>query len=173
MALPRLYSGVMSNVDGIALLRDHILLSKALKEEDRKVIHDVCEKLRIMDDPGMINEYFRLQVENEASIVYLIARYGELMDRLKNVLAKHRADTSLDLGSKDDEGYKRTKASRENWLLATDARYVALLDSVGIAERLFFTLKNLEAIVMKRDGKLEQLSINYRREQEVDNRTNR
>lgn len=163
----------MSNVDGIALLRDHILLSKGLKEEDRKVIHDVCEKLRIMEDPGMINEYFRLQVENEATMVYLIARYGEQMDRMRDVLSKHRADVSVDMGSKDEEGYKRTKSAKENWLLATDPRYLALLDLVGVSERLFFTLKNLSDVVMRRDGKLEQLSINYRREQETDLRTSR
>jgi hypothetical protein len=144
-----------------------------LKEEDRKVVKYVCENLRIMDDPGMINEYFRLQVENEATMVYLLARYGEMMDRMRDVLAKHKAEITLDLGSKDEEGYKRTKNSREAFLLATDARYISLLDLTQIAERLFFTLKNLSDIVTKRDDKLEQLSINYRREQEADSRSNR
>jgi predicted glycosyltransferase len=77
----------------------------------------------------------------------------------------------MELGVRNDEGLKWTKDAKEQWLLSTDARYIVLSEEAQEAERLLYTLRDLANIIFTRDKKLEQLSINYRRETEIDKRT--
>lgn len=130
----------------------------------------LCSLIRI-EETGDINEYHRMQVEAEAGSVYLRVRYDQVMEKFRTLIDKHKAGRFVELGPRDDEGLKWTKASKEQWLLGTDARYVALLDMLKQAERLHAMLRELSNIVFGRDRKLEQLSINYRREAEADRRT--
>lgn len=160
----------MSSVDGISLLENLILSSPALKAEDQAVIKHVCLNLRIEQEHGFINDYFRRQVEIEATAVYLTGKYNALLERWRRIIGQHKADKFMELGSKNDDGYKWTKEAKEQWLLSTDARYTVLSEQAQEAERLLYILRDLSNVVFTRDKKLEQLSINYRRESEADKR---
>jgi hypothetical protein len=161
----------MSVPDGVKLLEEFITSSSALKEEDKGVVRSVCDRLRIGDSSAMVNDYFRTQVELEATAVYLTSKYGALMDRWRGLIEKHKAEKYMELGSRNDDGLKWTKEAKEQWLLSTDSRYSVLSDYCLQAERLLYTIRDLSTIVFGRNGKLEQLSINYRREQTADQRS--
>lgn len=156
--------------DLVSLLEGLILSHPNLKVEDRAVVSRLCFLIRI-EDTGDINEYYRLQVQAEAGAVYLKGRYDAISARLRKSLDNHRAGRSVELGSRDDEGLRWTKLSQEQWLLGTDPKYVVLNEMFREAERLHSLIKGLSDIVINRNGKLEQLAINYRREVEVDRRT--
>lgn len=156
--------------DGITLLEQLILANESLKVEDHSVITNVCTGIRISSEAGDINEYFRRQVELEASVVYLSSKYGALLDRWRRLLDKHKAIQSVELGARNTEGLKWSKGSKEEWFLSMDPKYVVLKDQMHTVEKLFFTIRDLYTIVFDRNKKLEQLSINYRRETEIDKR---
>lgn len=158
-------------MDEIELLKNLVLSKKHLKEEDKPLIVQLCEKLRILADVRDINEYFRQQVEVEAGMVYLVGRYTMIVDKFKDVVESHKAGKSVELGERNDEGLKWTKAGKEQWLLGTDARYVALLGTLKEAERLLDLLRELSKVAFRRQDKLEQITINTRREIEADKRT--
>ena len=160
----------MSSPDLISLLEDLIMKHPRLKEEDKAVVKKICTLLRI-EELGDINAYHRLQVEAEAGVVYLKSKYGSICSKCQSVVDKHRSVKFLELGSRDSEGLKWTKAGKCEWLLSTDAKYSVLLDLLEEVEELNAVLRELSHIVFSRDRKLEQLSINYRREAEADRRT--
>ena len=161
----------MSTVDGVSLLEGLLLSSKALKQEDNPVISGVCSMLRIEQDHGFINDYFKQQVNLEATAVYLTSKYGALVDRWNRLIDRHKADRCMELGGRNDDGLRWTKEAKEQWLLNTDAKYVVFMDQQQEAERLLCTIRDLATIIFSRDKKLEQLSINYRRESEIDRRS--
>jgi len=158
-------------MDGISLLEKEIRAHPYLKIEDHQVVHNTCNALRISEDPGLINEYFRGQIEAEASMIYLVGRYSSLVTRLKDKLNERRAGKAFELGSRDDEGLKWSKQDKEQWILATDPKYATQLDMLHDMEALLKLMYGLRDVVFGRDRKLEQLSINYRREMEADKRT--
>lgn len=153
---------------GFTLLENLIVSHPHLKQEDHAVISKVCRLLEIQEEHVLINEYHRRQVELEATAVYLTGKYTALVKRFESVFNKHRAGKSVELGERNDEGLKWTRIAKENWLLGTDARYIALVDTLAEAQRLLMMLKGLSDVIFARDNKLEQLSINYRRETEAD-----
>lgn len=157
-------------MDLIQLLEQQIISHPHLKEEDKAVVTQLCEFIRI-DTEADINEYFKLQVEAEAGVVYLKGKYSRLLNKFASIVEKHRSGKSVELGSRDPEGYKWNKASKHEWLTGTDARYAALVSTHKDVEVLSSIIKDLAQIVFNRDRKLEQLSNNYRREMQVDSNT--
>lgn len=162
----------MADIDLIGLLEQRIVTHPNLKDEDKRVVSRLCELIRITEE-GDINVYHRTQVEAEAGAVYLKSKYDQVMTKFSNLIERHKAGKFVELGSRDDEGLKWTKEGKREFLLGTDARYVALLDTFKEAERLHTLIRELSNIIFSRDRKLEQLSINYRREAEADRRTER
>lgn len=160
-------------IDLVAVLEKHILSHKMLKLEDNAVISQVCYQIRIEDDPGKINEYHRTQVGSEAAMVYLTSKYGELVVRLKKKRDSYLIQKSLELGSTNEiDGKKWTsKKAKQEWILMTDPDFALLAEKVDDAANLASLVQGLFTIVFGRNDKLEQLSINYRREAEIDRRT--
>lgn len=160
----------MSDPDLVSLLENLIVSDQHLKSEDKSVVQKICRLLRI-EHPELINDYHRQQVEAEAGIVYLKARYDSLAEKMREKIEQHKAGQFVVLGDRNDEGLKWTKASKEQWLLGTDAQYVVFLRIYKEKERLAGIMRELANVVFGRDRKLEQLSINLRREAEADRRT--
>jgi len=158
----------MTNRYGVQLLKELILAHKNLKEVDKPVVAKLCDKLSITQDHGYINEYFREQVDAEATGLYLKSKYSEILAKLQGLVDQHKAGKSVELGARDDEGLKWTKPSLENYMRGTDARYVALMELVRESERLLSMLRGLDDIINNRDYKLKELSVNYRREMKSD-----
>ena len=159
---------MMAEIDGLVLLRDLLLSCKAIKDEDRSIVSNLCETLRIDQDYGFLNDYFRMQVQIEATQIYLLGKYNLLLDRWESLIDKHKAEKAFELGDRNQEGYKWTKESKEQWLLNSDARYILLREQAQEVKRFLGILKDLYTIVFTRANKLEQLSINYRREMRAD-----
>ena len=160
-------------MDGITLLENEIKLHPHLKIEDHQVVSKVCNYIRISstEELGIINEALRDQVEIEAACVYLTSKYGRLLNKLEQRLDEHKAGKSVELGSKDDEGLKWTKQAKEQWLLAMDAQYATQTEVISKCHTLITMLRGLSTIVFNRDRKLEQLSVNYRKDLEFDRRS--
>lgn len=158
-------------MNGLKLLEQAIREHPHLKLEDHRVVTDVCSKLHLSDDLGMINESFRWQVELEAAAVYLKSRYGSIVNRLESSLTEYQSGKFVEMGPRDEEGLKWTAKAKEQWILATDPHYAAKLDVFKESARLLDLIKGLSDIVFGRDRKLEQLSINYRREVQADTRS--
>ncbi len=157
-------------VDCIALLSNAIRRHPHLKVEDHPVVEKVTSLLYTSDEIGLINDYFRMQIEAEAGATYLVGRYISLVTKLKEMLREHRAGKLLMLGERNDDGYKWTAKGKEEWLLATDAPYATQLEQIAKVDNLLNLLKGLKEIVFGRNDKLEQLSINYRRDTLIDTR---
>ncbi|MCG8434624.1 MAG: hypothetical protein MJA83_11385 [Gammaproteobacteria bacterium] len=150
--------------NGFLLLDQLIRQHNSLKIDDHKVVQDLCEKLALQEEHGFINSYICEQPSLEAQALYLLGRYEALYNRLKAIVAEYRADKTLTLGSKDDEGFKWTKQSKEEWLLATDTKYLEKVERLRNVENLYTLIKGLYQITISRDDKLQHLSNNYRRE---------
>ena len=159
------------SVDCIARLENAIREHVHLKVEDHEVVSKVAGFLYTSDEPGKINDYFRGQIEAEAGATYLVGRYTSLVNKLRERVREHRAGKFVELGERNDEGYKWTAKGKEDFLLGTDAQYATQMETVAKVENLLSLLKGLREIVFARNDKLEQLSINYRREMEIDRKT--
>jgi len=155
-------------MDGILCLEQAICSHSLLKATDDAVVKKVCSFIRIDESPGLINDYIRQQVEAEASMVYLTNKYESLHRRMTQRSNERKAGRFLELGEKNDEGYKWTVQAKEKWILATDAKYQLQLENIAELDGLVSMLRGLSAIVFRRDSKLEQLSINYRQEMRTD-----
>ncbi len=155
----------------IDLLQGIICKHKFLKVEDRNVVTNICQCLRITDNTGLINQYLMQQIDMEAGVVYLTNKYGILVSKLQDKLYDYKADKFVVLGDKTDEGYKWTKQGKEDWLRSTDSEFLAKRGTLVSVEQLLGVLKDLSTIVFRRTLKLEQLAINYRRETEADKKT--
>lgn len=151
-------------MNGLLLLDQLIRQQSSLKVEDHDVVKSLCTDLALQEETGYINSYICKQPDLEATALYLYGKYSTLYEKLKASVAEHRADHALKLGSKDDEGLKWTKQSKEEWLLATDVKYVERLERLRKVESLYMLIKGLYNITLNRDEKLQHLSNNYRRE---------
>jgi len=151
-------------MDGIALLARQLVSNDNLKVDDREVVLNICELLRLKEESGLINTYLCQQVEAEAASTYLVCRYELQVTRYRHVIDEYRAGKYVELGDRNDEGLKWSKQGREQWLLAMDLEYPTKLEQLQNMESLLSALKGLQSIVFGRDRKLEQLSVNYRRE---------
>lgn len=159
-------------MDLIQYLADLLVQHPNLKAEDEAVVSRICEILRLEDNEGMINIYISSQVEAEAGAIYLVGRYRDIWLKLATRLNEERAEKRLDLGDRDEDGRRWTKQSREDWLLANDAKYVIQLENVTRAEQLVKLLEGLSNIVFGRQDKLRDLAANYRRELRTDRNSN-
>lgn len=155
-------------MDLIKLLEQTLVKHSRLKIEDRKVVKEILDHIRISEKEELINEHIRTQVQAEAGIVYLSYRYQNILRRLDRNNEEYRAGVSYTIGSVDDEGHKWTKQGKEETLIATDAKYLGRLERIDEMQSLCNLLRGLSTIVFNRDRKLEQLSVNYRVEAKAD-----
>lgn len=160
--------------DGLIILANFLRAHAFIKEEDKSVVSSLCEGLR-MDDPtvalGLVNDQLRAQVKREAQATYLLGKYYGILDKLEGFVEKHRADAVFSLGERTPDGYKWNKGSKEEYLLASDAKYLVLVGQVAELKRFIESLKHLHEMTFGRRKSLDQLSNNYRRELEGDRRT--
>ncbi len=155
---------------GLDLLDKFIREHPFLKVEDHPVVEKLCRELRIQNQEGLINDYICGQTDHEATASYLLGRYTAFVNRLSAITAEYRAEHSTELGSRDEEGLKWTKLSKEEWLLAMNPGYIGKVETLRKAENLLTLVRDLHKITFNRDDKLGQLSNNYRRELKGDNR---
>lgn len=156
----------MNDLNGLLLLRDYICRSAYLKAEDHKVVHRLCEGLAASNELGLVNEDIRWQIQAEASVIYLVTRYREMVDAMQRILDDYKAGKLY-----EEDGLSWSKDKKHHHLMATDADYGIRYEKIMKVSSLLRIFEKLERMVFSRDGKLEQLSVNYRKEQEVDRRT--
>ncbi len=156
----------MSEVD---LLQNLILSNPYVKVNDHNVVVSVCSKLPIESDPGHINEYLRLQINAEAGAVYLTGKYLNIAAILEDRLEEKESEVCIGLGDTSEGGYKLTKADKKSQLLF-NPEYFTLRTQLRGIKSLVVLLERLSMVVFRRQPKLEQLSVNYRRETEADKR---
>lgn len=154
----------MDTVDLIGLLEQQLITHSLLKEQDALVVQRICAQLRIPDQGG-VDPIIRDSVQLEAGCVYLTGKYQELADKLEEIAEDRKAKKYIELSASDEHD---TKTERDYWIRTFDAEYRMSRTNAAKAAALLKQLKGLSLIVFDRMKKLEQLSINFRREMQAD-----
>ncbi len=153
----------------VKLLESLILSNPYLKMQDHSVVVSICDKLPIEEGSGYINEYLRLQINAEAGAVYLTGKYLNIVAILEDKRDEVEAEVFVGLGDKSEAGYKLTRENKKSTLLF-NPDFLALREHLRGMRSLVMLLERLSMVVFRRQPKLEQLSVNYRRETEADTR---
>lgn len=151
------------------LIGDLILAHTFFKVADHEVVRSIVAEYYVDDEPGLINDYLRQQTEQEARIVFLTGKYSAILMRLEHALEELEAELSIELGDTTESGYKRTRKNLKESLFCND-KYLVLREQILEFKILTSWLERLSMIVFRRQGKLEPLAVNYRRETEADKR---
>jgi len=141
------------------------------EEEHRPDLKKVVYRLSLdsVDNIENVNEKIKSQMEMEATMVFLLGYYRGCQFELDNDIEREENLAVLDTPSKNEDGYKLSaKQFRASYLANQDVAVLRM--RLSPLKSLVMNLDNLFTIVIKRNQKLEQLSINYRREQNIDDR---
>jgi hypothetical protein len=134
-----------------------ILKSPVIERQDYQLVKSIAKSYPISDVNVIVdvNVTMKDQVDLEAAVVYLNNKYKANFERAEKeaTLLKHRLQK------------KNGVRSVENHL---DADYIELSGYCLECELLSDVIKDLAKIVIDRQKKLEQLSVNYRRESPPD-----
>ena len=150
-------------------LRDLIRLSPYLHEKDHVAVNFIASKYQIDEGQNFINEYLITQSEIEAAAVYLTGKYTNTLNVVKGALEDAEADVLIGIGDTSVGGYKLTRQDKSVAILC-DISCAKFKAKILKLEALVLLLERLSIIVFRRYNKLEQLSVNYRRETEADKR---
>jgi hypothetical protein len=141
-----------------------------LDKEDRRVVGDIIDKLAF--PAQWDNDQLRTQTDLEISISYLLSKYHEHNEQKQAHLADLRADFMDEIGEKSPGGVKWASVkAKEEYMSVHYPDYRVELATAVKSAALYFALEHLHKVVWGRNMKLEQLSVNYRRETETDRRS--
>lgn len=141
-----------------------------LAPEDRSVVKDVVYAL-ILDTETVedVNEKLKGQVRLEADMVYLMGVYRDLKNEFTYELEEEEGHVLLDTPRRNDDGYK-TSAKELKAHSVTNPEVAVKRRRLASVTSLYESLQLLWKIVFARNEKLEQLSVNYRKELKADER---
>lgn len=155
-------------MDALQRLVQYIVKHDFLETEDRPVVKEVIYKLELdLETFEEVNEKLKGQIKLEADMVYLLGKYRDICNDLKIELDEEEATVFLDAPKRNDEGYKTSAKEFKAYQLAHPEIAVKRRRLVAV-ESLLATLTLLSKVVFARNDKLEQLSVNYRKELAAD-----
>jgi len=149
-------------------LANEIINNEYLEEVDRLVVKQLVYRLKLdLSQFEEVNEKIKGQMELEADLVYLLSKYRKLTDERKFELEEQEAEVLLDVPHRNPDGYKTgAKEFRAHQLLDPNVAVERRRNSLAAA--LYHDLQNLSAMVFGRNKKLNELSVNYRKEMAAD-----
>lgn len=149
-----------------------IMNSPHFDEEHRPDLKRVVYRLSLdrVDNVEHVNAKIKGQMEMEATMVFLVGHYRGIQYELDNDIEREEGLATLDVPTKTADGYKTTAKQAKAQVLANE-EVAVLRMKLSPLKSLVMDLENIFTLVLKRNQKLEQLSINYRREQNIDDRS--
>jgi hypothetical protein len=150
---------------GYRLLARQIISNEVLAAEDRTVIKEVVYALDLSGDHSLsdVNDKWVYQQRMEANIIYLLSRYEKAVGRAEAELDEAEAVVELDMPKEIPKTAGARKAH-----IRLDPDVAVHRHRVMLAKELHSDLDRLAKTVFRRDKKLENLNVNYRREQTAD-----
>jgi hypothetical protein len=145
-----------------------ILESPYVDPEDRLVLKQVVYRLKLyatnLED---INDKIKGQIEIEAAISYMSGKYLQKMNDAQAEMEEIEATKLSQMPDKTDIGYKVTEKERKT-LLAIDPDTAIARKRFSEKQTLYKNLQSILKIVFKRDDKINNLCVNYRKELKLD-----
>ncbi len=157
---------------GYKQLAQLVITSTSFNKEHRQEIKDIVFSLDLdnIEGIGDVNEKIKGQMDMEATMVFLLGFYRQRQMEMVGDLEREEGLALLDVPTKDAEGYKTgAKSAKAQVVTAQDVASLKL--NLTPLKSLYEDLENLFNILLRRNRKLEELSINYRREKAIDDRT--
>lgn len=150
---------------GYRLLVRQLVSNELLASEDRAVVKEIAYALDLQGDPtlGDVNSKWIDQQRIEASMVYLLNTYERIVDKAESELEEIEATARLDI----PKGVAGNAEERKAYV-RLDPNVAVHKDRVVNAKSLHKDLDRLAKTVFRRDKKLENLTVNYRRELQSD-----
>jgi hypothetical protein len=159
--------------DEFELLVKRLVYNKEISPADRPVVKRLVYKLSLDDEtsPRHQNDRWAEQQRMEAAIIYLVSTYSDHAVAAKRSLSRAQGSERLILPEKDVEsGRKYNKEDREALIgVSTDVRDWE--DQKDASDALLRDLVKLEQMIIRRNEKLNDISVNVRRHEEVDNQS--
>jgi hypothetical protein len=145
-----------------------LIENEFLETEDRLVIKDVVYKLELdLETFEDVNEKIKGQIKIEADLVYLLGKYRDACADLRFDVDEEEADVFLKTPKRNEDGY-RTSGQELKAYQTADPEVAIKRRRLQQAESLYESLQLLCRVVFARNSKLEQLSVNYRKEIQTD-----
>jgi hypothetical protein len=159
-------------MDEYQLLLQEMTSNSYIDDTDKRVLKNVIDDLRITDltDLKDINEKWEDQVRLEAAVVYLTGKYSNKLQVIESGAEQSEALALLGIPEKNSEGRKLIAADRAA-IITTNDKVRELRIRKSVLKALNRDINNLSKIVFGRNQKLENLSINVRREMSADEKS--
>jgi hypothetical protein len=156
--------------DEFRLLASRLVVNQELEKSDRVVVKRIVYALSLDDDtsPKDQNDRWAKQQRIEAAMVYLVSRYTDYAIAAKRNLERAKGNERLTLPDKAETGRKYNKEDREA-LLGISEEVRDAEDQKDASDALLRDLVKLEQMVIRRNDKINDISVNVRRHEEVDN----
>lgn len=155
-------------MEALKRLVQYAVHHESLDPDDRPSIKDVIFQLALdLDTVEEVNEKFKGQIKLEADMVYLLGKYRDKCNDLKIELEEEEASVFLDAPKRNDEGFKTSTREFKAYQL-TNPEIAVKRRRLAACESLLSSLVLLSKVVFARNDKLEQLSVNYRKELAAD-----
>jgi hypothetical protein len=149
-----------------------ILKSDLFEKSHQELLKNIVYSLSLESTDNIIdvNNEWKTQIEIETSIVFLVGFYTGLLSK-QDIVNNHRYDeTLLSIPDKPDNSLRKYTVDEKKALVKLDNIVYRGMLKHSLLNDLIRNLENLQKIVFRRDKKLENLTINYRREQEADSK---
>lgn len=162
------------DLDEFQVLVIHLVENEELDPKDKPRIKKVIYQLS-MDEldrsPKDQNSRWADQQRMEASIIYLVGKYSDYVIAAKRNLEDAKDDERLDLPEKDGETNRKYNKDDREALINRSADVHDKRDQLDALQSLLRDLIKLEQTIIRRNDKLNDVSINIRRDKEVDERS--
>lgn len=160
------------DLDEFQLLASRLVGNRELAPKDRPYVKKIIYQLNLDAEtsPRDQNDRWAVQQRMEAAIIYLVGVYSDHVTAAKRNLEDAKDEERLELPEKDsDTGRKYNKEDREA-LIGRSADVRDKRDQLDDSQALLRDLVKLEQTIIRRNDKINDVSINVRRQEEVDER---
>jgi hypothetical protein len=147
-------------------LAKRLIGSTRLDAQDRAVVKNVVYALDLDGQPDLssMDEKWQKQMRMEASMVYLIGRYTDYLQAAEGNLEATESNVRLQVPDKDPTTQKKYNKEDRDAVLSINEEVLQHRSDRDAIKSLHRDLTNLMKIVIGRNQKLENLSVNYRRD---------
>lgn len=153
------------------LFLKRVLENPELDSCDRPVLKSVITKISISTNElnlESINDLWADQIDLEARMLYLIGKYSHLEDKASEIVDTIEGSYLLQLPDKMPDTNRRINKEDRMAMLRNEEEVRFERYKIIDIRALVRDLSNLHRLVIGRNQKLENISVNYRRELKAD-----
>lgn len=159
--------------DEFQLLAARLSNNDELKPEDRPRVKRMVYQLNLDNEttPRDQNDRWAVQQRMEAMIIYLISTYTDHVIAASRNMEWARDDERLTLPDKDPDTSRKYNREDREALIGQSSDVRDKQEQKDASDALLRDLKKLEATIIRRNEKVNDISVNVRRQEEVDERS--